>query len=84
MSPEFTWPELGAHVARLRKEQKLTLKQVQAATGLTKPTLIRAERGKDVQLSTLHAMLQLYGGEVHVGKSSVGPAKGPTSAITLS
>ncbi len=61
MSVEFCWNEVGAVLAQGRQNARLTLQQVQDRTGLSRPTLIRAERGGDIQLSTLRTLLQCYG-----------------------
>lgn len=60
-SEKFAWPQVGEMLQALRGERKLTMKQVQDLTGLSKPTLISAERGGDIQLSTFHTLLKAYG-----------------------
>lgn len=50
---------LGAHLLRMR--QLRTFAQMQASTGLSRPTLIAAEQGSDMQVSTLLRILEAHG-----------------------
>lgn len=61
MSTDYHWPQVGKLLAQARRDKAHTLQQVQDATGLSRPTLIRAEKGADIQLSTLHKLLSFYG-----------------------
>ena len=50
---------LGTHLLRMR--QRRTFAQMQASTGLSRPTLIAAEQGNDMQVSTLLRILEAHG-----------------------
>ncbi|KWU19170.1 hypothetical protein AS149_13055 [Burkholderia cenocepacia] len=50
---------LGEQLGRMRRKQ--TFRELQAATGLSRPTLIAAEQGGDIQLSTLLRILEAHG-----------------------
>ncbi|VTU42704.1 hypothetical protein H6P1_00258 (plasmid) [Variovorax sp. PBL-H6] len=60
-SPEHTarLASLGSHLRDLR--QQSSLRRLAESTGVSKPTLIAAERGGDLQLSTLLRLLQAHG-----------------------
>lgn len=50
---------LGTHLVRMRRLR--TFAQMQASTGLSRPTLIAAEQGNDMQVSTLLRILEAHG-----------------------
>jgi transcriptional regulator with XRE-family HTH domain len=50
---------LGNHLRQMR--QQTSLRRLAGQTGVSRPTLISAERGGDLQLSTLLKLLQAHG-----------------------
>lgn len=58
----FNWPELVHEAKRRRKEQKLSQERFAAFVGISKPTLVRFEKGEtDIQLSTAVRILNALG-----------------------
>lgn len=52
---------LGQRLAALRKERGLTQTEAAERSGLSRPTLSRAERGENPTLQTLVRLLRAYG-----------------------
>jgi transcriptional regulator with XRE-family HTH domain len=52
---------LGERFAALRKERGLTQTEAAERSGLSRPTLSRAERGENPTLHTLVRLLRVYG-----------------------
>lgn len=59
MAPEQVQLALGARLQGLREQS--SLRKLASQTQLSKQTLISAERGADMQLSTLLKLLQAHG-----------------------
>ena len=60
--------ELGEAVRRLRKDRGWTQGELARVTSLSRPSVIRLERGEPVHLETLLAALAFLGAKLSVSK----------------
>lgn len=68
-----TLPDLGAGVARLRKQAGLSATAVASKAGRSRDILYRLERGEDVAASSLLDILRAIGCQIELT-----PARAPT------
>jgi transcriptional regulator with XRE-family HTH domain len=53
--------EIGERIRLRRKKLKYTLEDIEKATGISRKTLIKLEKGGDVRFSTLTTVLSILG-----------------------
>ncbi|MGA2060271.1 MAG: XRE family transcriptional regulator [Thermoguttaceae bacterium] len=53
-------------LAEIRKSVGLTQEELAAALGITQPSLSKLENQDDMQVSTLHRLIQALGGELEI------------------
>ena len=53
--------EIGERIRLRRKKLKYTLENIEKATGISRKTLIKLEKGGDVRFSTLTTVLSILG-----------------------
>jgi transcriptional regulator with XRE-family HTH domain len=56
---QLDWPEIVASAKRRRQELKLTQRRLAAVAGVSLPTVVKLEAGKDIRLSSVLAILKV-------------------------
>lgn len=61
MDEQYDWVRIGRALRALRMDQGLTMRDVEARSGISRQTISSLERGRRPKLGTVDALAQVYG-----------------------